>query len=313
MSKSIPITLQEDYDGHALTHWHIVRIRTKDGQLFGFTDGDVPIEYDAAPFVDADDNQIPGDDFGLMTHVAENGGITLSKVESTSDLTVNNGELKTVPNDDTITPEKMLAGLLDSAEVYVYRINFMDLSRGHELLHYGYGDTARMSDMQAVTAFRSMSDRLKETEIELWSKTCPSGFGGPKCPKELVWIDVQVTGVDVDEPTRIFGVDATPDDGFYKYGIARWVDGDNAPREYDVERNVGGTIALLLDMDFKAKVGDLLQLRQDCSKVYDDDEHGCLYHWGAVERNLYHRGCPDIPSADGGASMIPGNNMEHDA
>ena len=311
MSKSIPITLQEDYAGYALTTAHIVRIRTKDGQLFGFTDLDVPIDYDAAPFTDSEGTEVPGDDFGSMTHIADNGGISLSKVESASDLTVNNGELTTVP-DDAITPEKMLAGLLDSAEVYVYRVNYMHLSRGHELLHYGFGDTARVSDNVAYTAFRSMSDRLKEPEIELWSKTCPSKFGGPKCPKELVWVDVEVTGLDVDEPTRIFGVNASPANNFYKYGIAKWVDGENAGKEFDIERNTGGTIVLLLDTDFPINLLDQLQIRQDCSKVYDDGEHGCLYHWGPSERNIHHRGCPHIPTADGGSSMVPGNNMEYD-
>lgn len=311
MSKSIPITLQEDYSGYALTVCHITRIRTKDGQLFGFTDLDVPLDYDAAPFIDGEGNEIPGDDFGMMTHIAENGGITLSKIESSCDLTVNNGELKTVP-DDVITPEKMLAGLLDSAEVYVYRVNYMDLSRGHELLHYGFGDTARVSENVAYTGFRSMSDRLKETEIELWSKTCPHKFGGPKCPKTLVWVAGEVTGVDYDEPTRIFGGDFAPADNFYKFGILLWKTGDNAGKEYDVERNQAGTIVLLIDTEFAVQIGDEYDIRQDCSKVYDDGQWGCLYHWGPADRNLYTGACPDIPTADGGSSMVPGNNMEYE-
>lgn len=314
MKKKINIKLQEDYAGHVLHDALLMRIRTKTGQLFGFTNVDFPIDYDAAPYVDTDDESIPGDDFGMLTHVSDNGGFSMSKTELAANLAVNNAELQLVPNDDTLTPEKLLAGLFESAEVYIYRVNYLDLSRGHELVNYGYGDTVRVSDNVTFTAFRSMSDKLKEPEVELWSKTCPHTFGGPKCPKDFVWVAGEVTAVDLDEPTRLFGTDITGlDDDFYRFGMVKWKTGDNAGKECELDQNTGNTFGTMLDMEFAAQVGDTFDVRQDCSKVYDDDKWGCLYHWGEEERNLWYGGCPDIPSGDGGTSMVPGAGMErHD-
>ena len=306
MSKQIPIQLQGHYDGYATTTCTITRIRNRDGLLFGLTDADHNINYNAAPGVD-----MVGDNYGMMLHRADNGGVSISKTEAAADLTVNNAEMIALLSDE-LTPEKLMAGLLDSAEVYVYRINYMDLSQGHELVDFGYADAARMEGQQVIVAFRSMSDLLKEPQIVLFSKTCDHEFGGPKCPKEFIWVEGEITAVDVDEPTRIFGSDITADDDFYKFGVVHFLDGENAGREMEIDQNTGGSFALSLDMDRPINIGDTFKVRKHCTKVYDDAESGCLYHWGAADRNLYFGGFPDIPSADGGSSMVPGNGLVSD-
>ena len=307
MTKQIPIQLQAHYNGYATTTCTITRIRNKQGLLFGLTDTDHSFVYDAAP----PSPGMPGDDFGPMLHRADNGGVSMSKTEAAADLTVNNAEMTTIISDE-LTPEKLLSGILDSAEVYIYRVNFMDLSQGHELVDYGFADAARMEGQQVIIAFRSQSDLLKEPQILLWSKTCGHEFGGPKCPKELVWIEGEVTAVDGDEPARIFGSDIVAADDFYRPGVVHMLTGANAGREMEVYQNTGGTFALSLDFDNDIQIGDLFKVRQHCTKVYDDDEHGCLYWWGAADRNLYHGGCPDIPTGDGGSSMVPGNGLSSD-
>lgn len=305
--KQIPIQLQGHYDGYATTTCLLIRIRRTDGQTYGLTDADHDISYNAAPPGEG----LPGDDFGLMNHVSANGGGSMSKLEAAADLSVNNGEILTVPNED-ITTRMLMNGDFDGAEVYIYRINYMDLTQGHELVDYGLADAARISDSKGVLAFRSQSDLLKEPQSELWSKGCDHRLGGPFCPKEFVWAEGTVTAVSGSEGTRIFSVSFSPADDFYKFGVAQFLDGDNAGREMEIDQNIGSTIVLSLDMDMAIQVGDGVKLRQDCSKVYDDDEHGCLYHWGAADRNLYYGGCPDIPTADGGSSMIPGNGLSRD-
>lgn len=305
--KQIPIQLQAHYEGYATTTCTITRFKTRDGQLIGLTDADHTIDYDAAP---AGPDE-PGDDYGMMSHKSDNGGISLSNTEAAADLMVGNAEMTTILSDE-ITPEKLLAGMLDGAEVHIYRINYMDLSQGHELVDFGYADAARMEGKQVVVAFRSMSDLLKEPQAVLWSKSCDHEFGGPKCPKEFVWVEGTVLVPDVDEPARVFTSTISASDDFYRPGVVKMTSGANIGREMEVAENVGGTFALSLDFDYDLAPGDTFEVRQHCSKVYDDAEHGCLYWWGVVDRNLYHGGCPDIPTGDGGSSMVPGNGLVSD-
>lgn len=307
MSKQIDIALQDHYDGYATTTCILTRIKCKDGTLIGLTDADHPIAYDAAPSAPGK----PGDDYGMILHRSDYGGVTMSNTESAADLTVGNAEMTTIVSDE-ITPEKLLAGMLDSAEVYVYRVNYMDLSQGHELVDFGYADAARIEGKMVIVAFRSMTDLLKEPELVTWTKSCPLEFGGPKCPKELVWASATILAVDDEEPARIFLTDLAPADDFYWPGVVRVTSGANIGREMEIAQNEGVTFALSLDMDYPFEPGDEVEVRQHCSKVYDDADHGCLYWWGAAGRNLYYGGFPDIPTADGGSSMIPGNGITSD-
>ena len=59
---------------------------------------------------------------------------------------------------------------------------------------------------------------------------------------------------------------------------------------------------------FPIQIGDTFRVRQDCSKLWDDAEHGCLYHWGA-DRYKYFGGFPDIPVADGDSVQTPGGRI----
>lgn len=305
--KQIPIDLQEHYDGYATTTCHLIRIRNKDALIFALTDADHDIAYDAAPRGTGQ----PGDNYGLLNHLSDNGGASLSKTEAAADLSVGNAEIVTVPS-NILTPEALMTGLLDSAEVYIYRINYMRPEDGHELLEYGFADVAVMGKGVARIAFRSQSDLLKEPQVVLWSKTCDHEFGGPKCPKAFVWTEGTITAVDVDEPARIFGSTISATDDFYRPGVVHVLTGANAGQEMEIDQNTGGTFALSLDLTNDFQIGDRFKVRQHCTKVYGDAEHGCLYWWGPSERNLYHGGCPDIPTADGGSSMVPGNGLVAD-
>lgn len=308
MSKQIPIQLQSHYDGYATTTCQLVRILRKDGVAYGLTDADHDIRYNAAPASPG----APGDDIGELLHLSGSFGANVSKLEAASDLSVNNGEILMVPNED-ITTEMVMNGDFDGAQVWIYRVNYMDLSQGHELVDYGLADVANINGGKSILAFRSQSDLLKEPEAVLWSKTCDITFGDPeKCPKAFDWVTGTVTAVDADEPDRIFGSSISPANDYYKFGVIHFLSGPNAGEEMEVDQNTGGSFALALPLRRSLSAGDTFKIRQSCNKVYNDPSFGCLYHWGAVERNTYFGGHPDIPSGDSGSSMVPGNGLTRD-
>lgn len=306
IQKYIPIQLQSHYDGAGQTTCLITRILCKDGTLKGYTNLDVNVLYDPAAY----DPGGTGDSWGLLEHTADNGGFSFARMESSADLSVDNTELKFLPGTRSITPQEILSGIFDLAEVRIYRVNYMDLSMGHECVAVGQLGNAKVADNFAYVEFRSLTDLLKQPQADLYTIPCGHKFGvAPKCPKAFAWTSGTVTHVDPDETLRIFADAAlTPDNNFYVPGVLEWLTGDNAGKEMEIDQNTAGTFALSLPLGFAIQVGDTFRVRQDCSKLWDDDEHGCLYHW-EDERWKYFGGFPDIPIADAGAAMVPGSQV----
>lgn len=303
LEKYIPEALQAHYDGDALTVCLLTRIKCKDGTLFGYTDLDVGVYYDPAAY----DPGGTGDDWGPLEHTADTGGFSLARLESSADLSVDNSELKFLPGTaGNITDEQILSGIFDLADVRIYRVNYMDLSQGHECVAVGQLGNARVAENFAYVEYRSLTDLLKQPEADLFTITCPHVFGSAECPKAFTWTAGTVTAVDPEQSQRIFGDSGlTPDNDFYVPGVVEWLTGANAGSQDDIDQNTAGTFALSLPAKFPIQIGDTFRVRQDCSKLWDDAEHGCLYHWGA-DRDKYFGGFPDIPVADGGNAMVPG-------
>lgn len=301
MRKFIPEPLAEHYRSPAVTVTHIMRIRTKTGHVYGFTDLDVNIRYDPSIY----DPGNTGDDWGMVDHMALNGGFALSRMDLAANLSVDNAEMAILPGDASITPQQLMSGFLESADVRIYRINYTDTSMGHECIAVGKLGNSRISENQGFLEFLSLTSQLKQPEAELQTIQCRHIFGGPGCPKPYTWFDFEVTAVDGDQPHRIFATDIAPANDFFVPGVLEWVTGDNAGLDMDVEQNTAGTFALMLPMGYQVRIGDTGRVRQDCTKLWADANKGCLYHWGA-DRYRYFGGFPDIPVADAGSGALPG-------
>lgn len=302
LKKYIPELLANHYKGSALTVCYLMRLRTKTGHVYGFADLDAPVVYDPAAY----DPGGTGDDWGKLTHMAADDGFTASRMEIAGDLNVDNSEFTILPGDDSISVQQLQAGFLASADVRIYRVNYMDTTMGHECVAVGKLGNTRMTESYGTLEFLSLTNLLKQPEAELQTITCRHIFGGPGCPKEYTWTEGVVTAVDADEPHRIFADSAlTPDDNAFVPGVVEWLTGDNAGLDMDVEQNTAGTFATMLPMGYAVSIGDTFRVRPDCTKLWGDADKGCLSHWGE-DRYRYFGGFPDIPVADGGAAMIPG-------
>ena len=155
-----PAALQAHYDA-GVTVTLIMRIRTKSGAVYGFTDLDVDLPYDPSVY----DPGNTGDDWGLINHKALNGGFELSRIEGAADLSVDNAEAIILPGDDSITPQQLIAGYLDSADVRIYRVNYMDLSMGQVRRGRQAGEPAVVAQPGALE-FLSLVSQLKQPEAE---------------------------------------------------------------------------------------------------------------------------------------------------
>lgn len=311
--KTIPIALQSHLDEDATTVCLLTRIQTKGGTVLGFTDLDEDIVYD--------------DGDGPVTYSAENG-FTPSRVQSSADTSVDNAELEGVVMAGGITMQQIRAGLFDSATVIVYRVNYMSLSAGHEIVQYGRAGETKFSDTGWRTEFRSLTQLLKQPISVPYSTECRARFGSKAigandvdssgevsfeelhpCGKDFTWVTGTVTAVGANPKTTFTDTGLAQADGFFMPGVVDWLTGDNAGAQMEVDDHEnashGQFVRLALPMPYDISIGDTYRIRQDCTKVHDDASHGCLYHYGSEWINHF-QGEPDIPVSDGGANMIPG-------
>lgn len=294
--KTIPVALQSHMDGDATTLCLITRVACKDGTVIGFAELDADIVYN--------------DGDGSITYRAENGGLSPQRLQASADMTVDNTELTGWVSPSGITEAQIRAGLFDYAQVRIYRVNYMDLTQGHEIVATGTAGETVFSANGWKTEFRSLVQQLRQPISNLYSLTCRAKFGDAKCGKTFTWVSGTVTSVGT-ETDRMFDSGVAGADGLYNLGVVEWLTGDNEGGQMEVDDFGSGEFVLSLAMPYAIQVGDTFRVRKDCSKEWDDAENGCLFHW-ASDRANHFRGEPHIPVADGGASMIPGTEIGSD-
>lgn len=296
--KSIPIALQTHYNGDATTTCYLLRILTKSGVLLGFASLDADVTYNPATV----DPYGTGDAWGVAVHRADNG-FTPERMQESADLTVDNTDLRGWVSDSGVTEAQIRAGLFDYAAVRLYRVNYLDLSAGHELVAAGTLGETKFSAHSWKTEFRSLTQQLKQPICKVYSRTCRAKFDDAKCGKAFTWVSGTVTSIDGTEPDRIFTATAlTQADGYFVPGVVEWLTGANAGAQMEVDAFTSGVVTLTLPLAYPIAAGDTFRIRQDCDKTFAmcKERHA---------NTLKFRGEHLTPS-DGGQSMVPGADIE---
>ena len=102
--KQIPVALQSHYDGDSTTTCLLFRLYTKSGDLLGFTNLDADVVYNPATV----DPHSTGDAWGSATHSAQNGA-SISRLQQSADLNVDNAEFEGWVSDTGITEQMIRA------------------------------------------------------------------------------------------------------------------------------------------------------------------------------------------------------------
>lgn len=294
--RSIPIALVDSLATGRTSLCFLVKIKRKDGQILAFTTLDAAITYTDGPD-------------GPITYLPNNGVKPSEQVWSAS-LSVDTAEIVGAIRDTGVTEQEIRAGLFDFARFWIYRVNYLDLTEGHYLWASGTTGETKFSENAWQLELRSKQQQLKQPIAETYTLTCPVPYGSPACGKEFEWFDITVDEVDPLEPDRIFSVlgdSDYPADERFRYGVMRFLTGDNAGIELEVEHHDGSDFALLLPLPYPAQPGDEAQVRIDCLKEARDEVYGCKspLRWGA-DWIYHHRGFPDIPVADAASLQFPG-------
>lgn len=169
--------------------WKIVRT---DGVQFGFTTHDQDLTID-----------------GLFYDSAH--GYTSSAITTNSDLSVDNSDVEGILESDLITDEDLRNGLFNFASIYVFMVNWSDLTQGVLKLRRGwFGEVTVGQNGKFTTELRGLNQALSHNYVEVFTPECRADFCDARCKLNLADFERNATILSVAN-RRQFTVTALPE------------------------------------------------------------------------------------------------------
>lgn len=253
--KQIPATLMTTFQKPGRSTCFCVKVVSRDGTVVrGFTDLDDVVRFhDGTHFVEYDPAQ----------------PLAPQNIQSTSDLDPDNTELHGWFNDEV--KAALMSGVLQSGEITVYRVAYLNLSAGAEVVAYGtIGKVEYMAETNGSRKieFRGLDELIDNASCDLTSVTCRNDFGDEICRMPFVWEAGTVS--NVDDPLFHFQVTGiTRPDDWFNLGVVLFDDGENATVTVEIETwTADGWVTLSFAPPNNILPGTAVKLRQDCDKTF---------------------------------------------
>ena len=301
MSRTIPVLLQASLEKDATTLCRLLQIKPANGPAVGYCSTNRPVFYDA------------DDGYGEVEYQVMSG-FSLSEVVATSDTGVDNSEAKVLAlSGGPITAAAINAGNFDGAEFTVMVVNYDALGEGHYVLQHGYlGELRTVRGSSFTIELRSLLDLLRQVPWGKWQRRCRAmRFGSQPgeerfpCRYDLApeWVTgVAVTSVGVESTRNFTASGLAQADDYFAPGVYVWTTGANTGLEFEIESFVaGGEITSVFPMPFVPEVGDLFDIRRDCTREWEGHNSCETY-----DNRLNFRAEPKMRPADALATQIPG-------
>lgn len=237
----------------------LIRITTKLGQVFGYTDYAMQLEYDGTMFV-------PGPDMIRMRNY------------QTSASSSNSQKVKLVRLGD-FTSEELESGLFDDATVEVMRVVPQSLHLGHFVVSHENISAAKWDDnvleFDVLDMFRGMTETIGTDN----SPNCRHTFGDTFSPAKagactLNANDYTSSLVVTQVNSRLeFEVNSDKAAGWFANGNIVWTLGYNSSGENTIKSHVvedgRHKLTLFIPETFNISVGDQLKVVVGCDGTFD--------------------------------------------
>lgn len=251
--------------------WKIVR---RDGKVFGFTDHDRSFLYDNVEYEAQE-------------------GFNRTAIASDGSLAVDNLDVTGFLDSEALTEEDMRNGLFNFASVYVFLVNWADLSMGEIKLRRGwFGEITTTSNGEFTIELRGLTQALGHGFAENYSPECRADFCDDRCTLSL--LDFQKIGSVKsvnDKQVFVANTMTVPSSG-YAGGSIEWTSGQNEGRAMEVTLFDSTTFVVTLfeQMVYPIQAGDTFKIATGCDK----SREACV----AYGNILNFRGEPDVPGQD---------------
>lgn len=275
MAKNISLALVQNFSKPSTSVCYLVKIKSKEDGIFGFCTADLIVSFD--------------DGKGLVEYQPDEE-LAPRNIQSTANMTVDNTKLVGWFSD--LVEKKILSGAFDSAEITIYRVAYLKIDLGFEVVGYGtVGEIEYNTDSKdkRKIEFRSLTQQLIENGNQFFSLTCRTEFGSEKCGMPFVWHNGIAQTIPDENPYLIFKVlGVSQVDNYFELGVINYVTGDNAGADLEIESwtadGADGIVKLSYPSPYPVANGDLVRPRRDCGKTETD----CIAYNNIVNMRAEH-------------------------
>ncbi|SLN46197.1 hypothetical protein ROA7450_02266 [Roseovarius albus] len=255
--------------------WVLVR---RDGEVMGFTDHDLPLEFEG------------------VTFRADTGLSALALQQSTG-LSVDNTEAMGALSDAAIREDDIEAGRYDGAEVQAWLVNWQNVEE-RQLQFRGLIGEMRRQGGAFEAELRGLTDVLNQPYGRIYQRPCGAVLGDRACGFDLetpaYFAECAVEGVEERRAFRFAALEGYAAEWF-QFGVLRVLSGKaeglSGLIKRDSEDAKGRLIELWHPLRAEIRPGDLLRLIAGCDKRSET----CRKKF---DNYLNFQGFPDIPGDD---------------
>ena len=228
------------------TCWKVSR---RDGMVLGFTDHDQDVTVD-----------------GLLYQAST--GYTRSAIHTISDLSVDNLDIESALNSDTLSADDLRAGLWDGAEIEIFFVNWQDLTQGKIVLKRGTIGHVELQDAVFKAELRGMTQQLQQQIVELFTPDCRADLGDSRCKVDLSALTVIGSVTAATDQYGFTDSTRSEADDYWNGGLVTWTSGANQGHKMEIGTFTAGVFSLYLPMSGVIAVGDTYSLRPGCDKSF---------------------------------------------
>ena len=276
--RSVPSSLQNLLDSGATTLARCWRIERSDGQVFGFTDHDAPLEFEGIAF-------------------EPDSGFTASSAEASTGLAPGSHDISGILTSDQINTTDLIKGLFSGAEVSVFLVNWADPS-SRLLLSRGQIGGIKRNGSAFEAEIIGLSDRLNQPLGRAYVHSCECRLGDAKCGVDLgnsaLFGNGTVESMDASNQFHATGLQSFAD-GWFTGGEILWQSGGNAGLRSHVKAHQSGAATGLLEIwltpEMPIGIGDSFSVTAGCDKTVSE----CRAKFNNL---LNFRGFPHMPGDD---------------
>lgn len=270
--KSASTALATHVAGETMTLATCWKVTRGDGTVLGFTDHDQDITFSSVLY-------------------QASTGYTRSAIHTIANLSVDNLDIESALNSDTLDAADLRAGLWDGAEVEIFLVNWQNLGQGKVTLKRGTIGQVELKDSVFRAELRGLTQALQQQIVELYTPDCRADLGDARCTIDLAALTV--TGTVTSSSNRHGFTDTSRAEaaGFWNGGLVEWTSGANLGRKMEVKSFSGGVFTLFLPMPGVITASDDYSLQPGCDKSFAT----CKNRYNNV---LNFRGEPNVPGTD---------------
>jgi uncharacterized phage protein (TIGR02218 family) len=280
--KQIPILLLDAFKKTGRSTCFLVKIVDQEGTAHGFASLDSVVRMD--------------DGYHIIDYQPDQE-MRPQNIQSTNSMETDNTELLGWFSKQM--EQLVLSGLFNSAEITIYRVSYLRLWHGAEVLAYGtVGEIEYSANSQGKRKieYRSLTDVLKSKVNDLYSLTCRADFGDENCRMPFSWEPATVGAIE-DNFLRFQLVGLVRPDNWFNLGVIEFLTGPNTGFEGEVESwTADGWITLSFVTPY-AITPVAVRIRQDCSKT----ESECIAYGNIINMQAEH-----LTPVQDLALMVPG-------